>query len=380
MNAQAEPGSPMSQRTATEKISPAHAGPAGGLARAPAMGRRDELRLPSLGLGCWAFGGGSYWGAQEQGDVDRVVARALEVGLNYFDTAESYNAGASEESLGRALRGRRSSALIGTKVSPHNAYPHLLAHHCEQSLRRLGTDHIDLYMIHWPLNAHSLSHFTSDETVIQHPPGLAAVLEAMAGLRAEGKIRFIGVSNFGPVQLAEAMSLGVPIAANELPYNLLMRAAEAEALPYCVRHGIRTLGYSALMQGLLARPMHSFAGQAPMRLRTRHFSRARTDSRHGEEGCEEETLAALQQIARIATEAGRGIGEMALAWVLANPRIDCALVGCRDLGQLEENLRAGAHPLPLEVKQALDRATLPVKRRLGPRLDYFQSAQQTRSW
>ncbi|HVZ64581.1 MAG TPA: aldo/keto reductase [Lacunisphaera sp.] len=379
MSANAEPEFHLSPGTAAQ-INAADSGPPREAKPPPAPGRRDEIRLPALGIGCWAFGGGSYWGAQAQGDVDRVVARALEAGLNYFDTAESYNAGASEESLGRALRGRRASALIGTKVSPSNAYPHLLARHCEQSLRRLGTDYVDLYMIHWPLNPHSVSHFTTDETVIQHPPGLAAALQAMEQLRQEGKIRYIGVSNFGPVQLAEAMSLGVPIAVDEIPYNLLMRAAEAEALPYCVSHGVRTLGYSALMQGLLARPVQSFARQTPVRLRTRHFSRTRAGSRHGEEGCEEETLAALQQIARIAADAGIQVGEMALAWVLANPRLDCALVGCRDLGQFEENLRALARPLPIEIKQALDRATSPLKRRLGTRLDYFQSALQTRSW
>ena len=183
------------------------------------------LQLPVLGIGCWAFGGGTYWGPQSQADVETVVRRAIDLGLNYFDTAEGYNGGSSEESLGLSLRGRRDEAVIGSKVSPHHAYPNVLRRHCEQSLRRLGTDYLDLYMIHWPLNGRSLRHFTTDETLIDHPPALSQALDAMDALRREGKIRYVGVSNFGPSQLAEAVKMGVPIAVNEVPYNLLMRGA-----------------------------------------------------------------------------------------------------------------------------------------------------------
>jgi len=345
----------------------------------PAAGG-NALHLPALGIGCWAFGGGSYWGAQEQDDVDRVVARALDAGLNYFDTAEAYNDGASEESLGKALRGRRTEALIGTKVSPSNAFPDLLRQHCEQSLRRLGTDHIDVYMIHWPLNPQSVSHFTSDPEIIRNPPELGAAMETMGRLLKDGKVRFVGVSNFGAVQMAEAAGFGVPIAINEIPYNLLMRAVEHSVLPHCAEHGIRTLGYSALMQGLLARTVESFDGVPAVRMRTRHFSGAREGSRHGEEGIETETLACLGEIARIATAAGLPIAEVALGWAMSNPYIDCTLVGCRNPGQLEENLRSLAHPLDPAIKKRLDDATQHVKDRLGARTDYFQSKQETRSW
>jgi aryl-alcohol dehydrogenase-like predicted oxidoreductase len=338
------------------------------------------LRLPALGIGCWAFGGGTYWGSQNQADVDRVVGRALDEGVNYFDTAEGYNAGASEESLGQALRGRRSQAIIGTKVSPSNAYPETLRQHCEQSLRRLATDHLDLYMIHWPLNGPSVRHFTDDERLVNNPPALEPAMQAMGRLQQEGKIRFIGLSNFGAVQLAEAVSCGVPVAVNEVPYNLLMRAVEDKVLPYCVERGILTLGYSALMQGLLAQPLASFAAVAPVRLRTRHFSSTREGSRHGEPGIEAETLAALQAIARIAAESNRPMAELALQWAMANKAISCTLVGCRNTAQLEENLRSISHPMERGIKQALDEATQQVKSRLGARTDYFQSEQKTRCW
>jgi len=339
-----------------------------------------ELRLPSVGIGCWAFGGGSYWGPQDQSDVDRVVARTLDAGLSYFDTAEAYNGGESESSLGRALGQRRSEALIGTKVSPCNASPARLREHCERSLRRLRTDCIDIYMLHWPLNGPSVRHFTDDEALIRNPPQIGPALEEMERLRTEGKIRFVGVSNFGRAQLTEAVGSGVRVSVNEIPYNLLMRAVEHEVLPFCAANGIATIGYSALMQGLLAHPIDSFDGVPPVRLRTRHFGSTREGSRHGEPGIEAETLAALLAIARIARHANRPVAEVALGWSVANADLGCTLVGCRNVAQLEENLQALSRPLAPEIKRDLDRVTAEVMQRLGGRIDYFQSEQETRSW
>jgi len=348
--------------------------------RAPDLRGVVELRLPSVGIGCWAFGGGSYWGPQDQLDVDRVVARAIDAGLNYFDTAEAYNGGESETSLGRALVGRRSEALIGTKVSPSNASPERLRKHCEQSLRRLRTDYIDVYMIHWPLNGPSVRHFTDDEALIRNPPMIGPALVEMERLKTEGKIRFVGVSNFGRDQLAEAAGFGVRVSVNEIPYNLLMRAAEQSVLPYCTANGVATIGYSALMQGLLARPIDSFDGVSPVRLRTRHFAPMREGSRHGEPGIESETLAALLAIARIARNADRPVAEVALGWSVANANLGCTLVGCRNVAQLEENLQAIERPLAPDIKQDLDRVSDGVMQLLGGRIDYFQSEQETRSW
>ena len=111
----------------------------------------SDLVLPILGIGCWSFGGGDYWGAQSQREVDAVVRFAVVHGCNFFDTAESYNEGASEASLGAALRGiPRDQFIVGTKVSPGNTEPATLVKHCEASLRRLQLDYIDLYMVHWP--------------------------------------------------------------------------------------------------------------------------------------------------------------------------------------------------------------------------------------
>jgi myo-inositol catabolism protein IolS len=351
-----------------------------GQMRMHSLRQKPAVRLPAVGIGCWAFGGGSYWGPQEQSDVDGVVSLALDAGLNYFDTAESYNDGASETSLGRALEGRRAGALIGTKLSPNNASPDRLRLHCEQSLRRLKTDYIDIYMIHWPLNGPSVRHCTTDEEIVRNPPELGPALQEMERLRREGKIRSIGVSNFGREQLSEAAGSGVGVSVNEVPYNLLMRAVEHSVLPYCAENGIATIGYSALMQGLLARPTRSFDGVASVRLRTRHFASTRESSRHGEPGIESETLAALGAIARIARRTGRPVAELALAWSVANEGIGCTLVGCRNRDQLNSNLQGLSLPLEPEIKRDLDRMTDEVMDKLGSRIDYFQSEQETRSW
>jgi myo-inositol catabolism protein IolS len=336
------------------------------------------LRLPKMAIGCWSFGGGDYWGAQSQSDAEAVVHRAIDLGINAFDTAEGYNEGASETSLGRALKGRRTRALVISKVSPDHTSPAVLRAHCEASLRRLDTDWIDLYLVHWPINASAIRHFTSDEALLRQPPDVAAAFATLADLRREGKIRHVGVSNFGVEQLAEARAAGAELAANELPYNLLMRGIETALLPACTRQGIGVLGYMALMQGVLCQPIRPFDELPPARTRLRHFSGRRPGSRHGEPGIEAETWAALQAIAAIAIEAGLPLADLALAWAMANPAITCTIVGCRTADQLEDNVRALSIELPAELLASLEQATAPILARLGPTVDYFQAAHDSR--
>jgi aryl-alcohol dehydrogenase-like predicted oxidoreductase len=338
------------------------------------------LRLPVVGLGCWAFGGGEYWGPQSQEDVTAVVHAALDLGITYFDTAEAYNGGASETSLGQALRGRRAQAIVGSKVNPSNTRPAALRAHCEASLQRLGTEWIDLYMIHWPINTSAIQHFTSDADLLAQPPDLGEALATLEALKGEGKIRHWGLSNFGVRQLEEVTALGFRPASDELAYNLLMRGIEAEVLPWCRAHGVGVLGYSALMQGLLSGRFASIDELPPARTRTRHFAGTRPGSRHGGPGVEAETWAALQAIAAVAAERGVPVGDLAIAWAVANPAITCTIVGCRNRRQLEENVRALSLDLSAELKQRLDRATADVLAKLGPHIDYYQSVADSRSF
>jgi aryl-alcohol dehydrogenase-like predicted oxidoreductase len=338
----------------------------------------SDLRLPVLGMGCWSFGGGEYWGLQDQSDVDAVVRRAIELGVTYFDTAEAYNEGRSERSLGQALSGlSRNEVLIGTKISPSHVQPDVLTRHCEASLRRLGTDTIDLYMVHWPITPHSIRHFTTEDLPC---PSVEDAFSALLRLRDQGKIRHIGVSNFGPAKMEEALATGVDLAVNELPYNLLARAIEMEALPYCVEKGIGVIGYFALMQGLLADIWPSLEDVPVWQRRTRHFdSRNRPQVRHGGTGAELQTHQALESIRSICREVGASLPHIALRWVVHHPAITCTLVGSRNTRELEDNVAAVSGPVPEDLIDRLNEATRPLMEALGPSFDYYEDPMNDRT-
>ncbi len=341
--------------------------------------KNSELELSVLGTGCWAFGGGEYWGQQNQDDVNEVVRASVDNGINYFDTAEAYNDGRSESSLGKAINGiPRDKILVGTKVSPSNCYKKTLVEHCDASLNRLQTDYIDLYMVHWPIHPHSIRHFTTDIHITENPPEISETLEALRFLKQQGKIRNFGVSNFSSTRL-----LDLPleeIAVNELPYNLLCRAIEFDTLPLCKEKGIGVIGYMALLQGILA-DIYSSLGDVPVwQRRTRHFNCKSTEEcRHGEEGAEKETNTALYGIRRICKETGFSMAEISIKWILENSAITCTLVGSRNREELEANVKAVSTPLSKEIKAELDRITFPLKEKLGNHFDYYESAENDRT-
>lgn len=334
--------------------------------------------LPALGVGCWAFGGGDYWGPQSQADVDAVVHAAIDLGCGFFDTAEAYNAGASERALGAALRGvPRDQAIVCTKVSPHHTAPATLVAHCEASLARLRLDHIDLYMVHWPITAHAIRHFTSEPAAV---PAVPEAFAALDRLRRAGKIRHIGVSNFGRRQLDEALATGVPIAVNELPYSLLARAIEREILPHCRARGVGVLGYMSLLQGVLSDRYAHLADLPEHRRRTRHFSADSTPlSRHGTAGAEVETEAALQAIRGVARRLGLTTADLALRWACAGEGVTSSLCGARNVAALAANVRAAAEPLAPEVIAELNALTAPLLAALGPSFDYYENPAHDRT-
>ena len=338
----------------------------------------SNLVLPILGIGCWSFGGGDYWGAQSQREVDAVVRFAVIHGCNFFDTAESYNEGASEASLGAALRGiPRDQFIVGTKVSPGNTEPATLVEHCEASLRRLQLDYIDLYIVHWPITAHSIQHFSSGNRPV---PAVPAAFAALDRLRQSGKIRHIGVSNFGRRQLTEALATGVPIVVNELPYSLLTRAIELDILPFCREQGIGVLGYMPLLQGVLSDRYARLSDLPECRRRSRHFDRRSTPlSRHGTPGLETETTATLEDIRAVARRLGLTTSELALKWACAGEGITSSLCGSRNVASLQANLKAAAEPLEPAVVAELNQLTTPLLEALGPSFDYYESAANDRT-
>jgi len=341
--------------------------------------KNSGLELSILGTGCWTFGGGEYWGDQNQKDVNNVVHASVNLGINYFDTAEVYNDGRSESSLGEAIIGiPRDRLLIGTKVSPSNCYKKTLIKHCEASLKRIQTDYIDLYMVHWPLHSHSIRHFTKDTRIINNPPEISEAIETLHLLKQQGKIRNFGVSNFSRNRLKNLPL--EEIAVNELPYNLLCRAIEYDALPLCEEKGIGVIGYMALLQGILADIYPSLEDIPVWQRRTRHFNcKSTKECRHGEEGAEEETNTALKGIRRICIESGFSMAEIAIKWIIENYAITCTLVGSRNVSELEENVKAVHSPLNKDIKAELDRITLPVMEKLGNHLDYYESAENDRT-
>ncbi|PZE22320.1 aldo/keto reductase [Paenibacillus xerothermodurans] len=337
------------------------------------------LQLSVLGMGCWQYGGGSYWGEQSQKDVDLVVHRALDMGINYFDTAEVYNEGKSEISLGIALKGRREQAIIGSKISTAHARPEEIKRHCEASLTRMQTDYIDMYMLHWPLTAVSVKHFSDDEALIANLPSVSEVFDGLNMLKQEGKIRHIGISNHGLKQMDEVLATGVSVAANELAYSLFSRAIEAEVIPYCAQHQIGVIGYMPLQQGLLTGKFASLDEVRPMQARSRHFHHSRGHgTRHGEEGAEAEMNAALLELAAVAKELGVSMGTLSLAWAIANEHICSTIVGSRNLEQLEMNAGGAAYELSADAVSHLNRLTAPVLAKLGNNPDYYENRNGSR--
>ncbi|MDR2617351.1 MAG: aldo/keto reductase [Treponema sp.] len=336
--------------------------------------------LSRIGIGCWAFGGGEYWGEQNQKDVDAVVRMAVERGINVFDTARMYNNGASEVSLGKALKGIRDRAFVISKVSPARAYRKTLKEECEISLKNLDMDHLDLYMMHWPINPLGIKHFTDDPEIIAHPPGTEEAFAALMELKKEGKILHIGVSNYGVTQLKEAAGVCPEIEVNEMPYNIISRAIEAEIMPYCAERGIAIISSMTLQQGVLAGIYKTAADVPPHQAHSRHFAqeRGKGTSRHYENGAEEEVFRTLALLREIAADLGVSVAQLSVAWVLANPLVASALIGSRNEAELEDNIKAMELKLPAGLAAKINEVSQAVLDKLGNNPDYYENSRESR--
>jgi len=275
-----------------------------------------------IGLGTWAIGGWMWGGTDEERSI-RTICAALDRGITLIDTAPVYGQGRSEEIVGTALRrsGRRDSVVVATKVGlawdrdgrpVRDASPSRIRKELTDSLRRLRTDHVDVYQVHWP-----------DPLV-----PVAKTAEALYHLYRRGCIGAIGVSNFSPEQM-EVFRQVAPLHTVQPPYNLLERGAEARVLPYCERHGIVTLTYGALCRGLLSGRMRSDTRFADDDLR-------RTDPKFQVPRYAQylRAVAALDRFAR--EHYGRSVLALAVRWVLDQPGVSVALWGARGPEQLDQ--------------------------------------------
>ena len=315
-----------------------------------------DIEVSAVCLGAWSLIGDFTWGRQGRRDSVAAIHAALDAGVNFIDTAEAYGEGESETLLGEVLAGRRREIVLASKVSVENLRPDDLKQHCADSLQRLRTDYLDLYQVHWP----------------SPDVPLADTLGAMEQLKREGKVRVIGVSNFGVGYLREAMAPR-RVESNQLCYNLLWRAIEYELKPLCVAGGVGVLCYSPLCQGLLTGKFTS-ADEVPVtRARMRLFSKDRPHSRHDEEGCEDELFAAVAQIRRVAGRIGEPMAHVSLAWLLAQEGVASVVTGARNAAQAAENAKAADLELPADVLAELSAATETVKAYVGANADIWES-------
>lgn len=322
---------------------------------------RSGLQVSVVAMGCQGLGGDSNWGPTDEKAALATLHAAYDSGVNLFDTAESYGGGRSEELIGKAFSTVRDRILIASKVSPEHLTPAALRTACESSLRRLGTDYIDVYYIHWPSRS----------------VDVADTLAELERLKAEGKVRAIGCSNFGQQDLAAALEVA-HLEADQLPYSLLWRAVEYEVLPACKQHKISLVAYSVLLQGLLTGRYRN-ADEVPLgRTRSRHFSPDRPHSRHGEPGAEELTFETIAALHHLSAEAGLPLEQMSLAWPLHQQGVATVIAGARQPEQARANAAAADLSLSPAFLAALDEATAPLKERFGRNPDLWQNESRIR--
>jgi aryl-alcohol dehydrogenase-like predicted oxidoreductase len=284
----------------------------------------SDLQLTSIGFGAWAIGGGNWefaWGPQDDDESIAAIHKAFDVGINWIDTAAIYGLGHSEEVVARAVRSASRKPLIFTKCSmrwhdDRSIYRSLkggsLREELEASLRRLGVEAIDLYQIHWP----------DPETEIEEG------WEALARFREEGKVRWIGVSNFSVEEMKRAHKIA-PITSLQPPYSMLRRSVEEEILPFAQANGIGVINYSPMVSGLLTGKMTAERVAAfpadDWRRRAVEFNEPRLSR----------NLELVELLRQIGSGHGVSPGVVAVAWTLHHPAITAAIVGGRSPAQVE---------------------------------------------
>lgn len=284
----------------------------------------SDLAITPLGVGAWAIGGGGLqfsWGPQDDNDSLGAIHAALDSGINWIDTAPAYGLGHSEEIVGRAIKGRAHRPYIFTKCSivwnqsrepSRSLQRDSIIRECEDSLRRLRIDAIDLYQVHWP----------------DPEPDIEIGWAACAELQKAGKVRWIGVSNFKPAHIARIEKIA-PITSNQPPYSILSPEIEQDVLPVCAQKNIGIIVYSPMKSGLLTGAMTrdriARMPQDDFRQRTVNFK----------EPLLTRNLNLVELMRGIGSRHGRTPGEVALAWVLRRPEVTGAIVGLRSPKQVD---------------------------------------------
>jgi aryl-alcohol dehydrogenase-like predicted oxidoreductase len=287
----------------------------------------SDMQLTAIGFGAWAIGGGNWqygWGAQDDQDSINAIHRSLDAGINWIDTAAVYGLGHSEEVVAKALKSSSHKPYVFTKSSMTWGEDRIIVQtmkkireEVEQSLKRLQVDAIDLYQIHWPVPDNEVEEGWS----------------TMADLQREGKVRWIGVSNFSVSQMERAIKIA-PITSLQPPYSMINRSIEAEILPFCEKNGIGVINYSPMQSGLLTGAM---TADRVAKMPDDDFRR---NSKQFNEPLLSRNLELVELLRSIGKKHNVEPGVVAIAWTLHQPAITAAIVGGRNAKQVEGVLPA----------------------------------------
>lgn len=322
--------------------------------RVPIM---PEEKFSAVGFGCWALGGREVWNNSEDTNLIWAVHRAVDLGVNFFDVAPVYGFGHAEEILGRALEGRRDKVLIGTKCGlvwddqkriTNNLTAANVYREIDASLRRLNTDYVDIYQMHWPDPATSI-----EET-----------MEALVRIKEAGKIRYIGASNFSVSLMAQAMAVSTLVSHQGL-YNLLERNAdsyhsipldyrtEAEILPFCKQHGLAFFPYSPLFQGLLTGTFKASGNfdENDVRSHNPKLTGERFKTYFG----------IVQELQAFAREIGKPLNQIAINWLINHETVTSVICGAQTPQHVDSNVGSVGWTLTEEMMARIEQILEPYK-------------------
>ena len=305
----------------------------------------SDLETSAIGFGGWPMGSGHYGSFDEQ-QVIRAIHRSIELGVTLFDTAAIYGWGEGEKLLGRAIAGRRDQIVLvskgglvwdqpglGGEVRPRDSSRETLARGLDESLSRLGTDYLDLLLIHWP----------DEERPMSEP------MEAFAEFQKQGKIRYGGVSNHSPQQMAECLDV-FPIITNQVGYHLFDLRTEPEIIPFCRDNGMGIMAYGSLAHGLLTGTMtpDTTFEEDDWRRGLSAFGQPLFQGEHFIAN-----LKKVDALKEMAAAKGFSVAQLALAWVASEPTVSVALAGTRRPEEMEENAAAGDWEMSPEDREEI---------------------------
>jgi len=303
----------------------------------------SELKVSTIGLGTWVLGG-DHWGSIDDRESIATIQKAIDCGINLVDTAPAYGYGHSEELIGKAIKGHRNQMVIATKCGVHRKgmtefffilKPHMIRKELEDSLKRMGIEVIDLYQCHWP-----------DPNI-----PIEDTMEEMLKMQSEGKIRYIGVSNFDTNLLERALKVA-SIVSVQPQYSLLERSIEKDVLPFCKEHNIGVMAYGSLGSGILSGKYKELPRFHKDDARSFFYP-------YYKEPYWSRTQELIKEMQQIADQHGKPVAHVAINWVCQQPGVTTALVGARNPEQVEINAAAGMWELSDEelnrIEEALNR-------------------------